>query len=92
MIVDESADESYRVVSIDAVRAPEGCTGGDWLVYRIAQGTNDITGYRRGSLKSVSAEVASIVTALNARRNWGKKAESTSRHRQQIVLGPKSVE
>ena len=75
----ERPDERYRVISIDAVRAPEGCTGGDWLSYRIAQGMNEITGYRRGSLESVSADVATIIAALNARREWRKPESKVQR-------------
>jgi hypothetical protein len=71
--LDESAgDESYRLISIDAVRAPEGCMGSDWHVYRIAQGGNGITGYRSGDLERVKADVETIVTALNERRQWTK--------------------
>ena len=71
---DQGADkESYRLVSIDAVGAPEGCTGGDWHIYRIAQGENDITGYRRGNLERVRIDVETIVTALNGRRQWTKR-------------------
>jgi hypothetical protein len=69
----EAADEDrYRVISIDAVRAPEGCSGSDWHSYRIAQGDNGITGYRRGDLARVTADVETIVTALNGRRHWAK--------------------
>ena len=70
---DESAsDECYRLISIDAVRAPADCMGSDWHRYRIAQGENGITGYRRGDLVRVTAEVEAIVTALNERREWRK--------------------
>jgi hypothetical protein len=70
----EGGDEDrYRVISIDAVRAPEGCSGSDWHSYRIAQGDNGITGYRRGDLARVTAEVETIVTALNSRRHWAKR-------------------
>jgi hypothetical protein len=69
----EGGDEDrYRVISIDAVRAPEGCSGSDWHSYRIAQGENGITGYRRGDLARVTADVETIVTALNSRRHWAK--------------------
>jgi len=75
-------DETYRLISIDAVRAPEGCAGSDWHIYRIAQGRNAITGYRRGDLVRVTAEVETIVTALNGRRQWTKnKALSTQERR-----------
>jgi hypothetical protein len=84
--VDESASsldvERYRLLSIEAVRTPSGCTGRDWFVYRIAQGENAITGYRQGSRDSVSADVESIVSGLNGRRKWAKnKGESKSRSR-----------
>lgn len=79
---DESADdERYRVVSINAVRAPEGCTGSDWHVYRISQGDNAITGYRRGDLARVTVEVETIVTALNGRRRWAKDKNAKSERR-----------
>jgi hypothetical protein len=60
--------EAFRLVSITSVRAPSGCEGRDWLLYRIAQGANIITGYRRGDLKTANAEVEQIVISLNERR------------------------
>ena len=75
-------DERYRLISIDAVRAPEGCTGTDWHIYRIAQGVNGITGYRHGELARVTTDVEAIVTALNGRRQWTKtKAPSKYQRR-----------
>ena len=74
MSLDESTDaERYRLVSIESVRAPEGCAGRDWYLYRISQGDNAITGYRQGSREKVGADVETIVTALNGRRQWTKK-------------------
>ena len=66
--------QRFRLVSILAATAPSGCAGRDWLAYRIAQGENMITGYRRGDLQTVSAEVARIVDGLNDRRSHVKKA------------------
>jgi hypothetical protein len=68
----DPSDESFRLVSIKSTPAPSGHTGRDWLVYRIAQGSNIITGYRQGDLKTVSAEVATLVTSLNERRHSSK--------------------
>ena len=59
--------ENYRLLSIDPTASPSGDAEGDWLVYRIAQGTNVVTGYRRGSRPSVTAEAERIVEALNER-------------------------
>lgn len=66
-IAEDTAVESYRLISIDRTAAPRGAAGGDWLVYRIAQGTNVVTGYRRGSHQDVAAEVERIVNAFNVR-------------------------
>jgi hypothetical protein len=64
--------EAFRLVSITSVKAPSGCEGRDWLLYRIAQGVNIITGYRRGDLKTANAEVEKIVASLNERRHSSK--------------------
>ena len=78
----DSADgESYRLVSIDAVRAPDGCNGSDWHIYRIVQGENEITGYRRGELARVTADIETIVSALNGRRQWTKSKEPSRAQR-----------
>jgi hypothetical protein len=94
VVPDESAangpDESYRLVSVESVRAPAGCAGRDWFVYRIAQGANDITGYRRGDRAAVNAEVETIVAGLNGRRSWAKSKPSSRAQRRaasQIRLG-----
>ena len=65
---DTAPEEAYRLLTIEPARAPEGCTGRDWLVYRIAQGENVITGYRQGDLSAATAEVQTIVVGLNERR------------------------
>ena len=73
--VPQAADadaEAFRLVSITSVRAPSGCEGRDWLLYRISQGRNIITGYRRGDLPTANVEVAKIVTSLNERRRSSK--------------------
>ena len=64
--------EAFRLVSITSVRAPTGCEGRDWLLYRIAQGRNMITGDRRGDLPTANVEVEKIVTSLNERRRSSK--------------------
>ena len=77
----ESGGEEYRLISIDAVRAPEGCVGHDWHTYRIAQGENAITGYRRGDSAHVRVGVEAIVIALNERRQWTKSKVTTPSQR-----------
>jgi hypothetical protein len=86
-----SDDKCYRLISIDAAEAPDGCSGGDWFVYRIAQGGNDITGYRCGSLERVSADVQAIVASLNGRRNWTKTKPVTDRERRAATAARKAA-
>jgi hypothetical protein len=78
---DKSVDERYRLISIAAVRAPEGCAGSDWHVYRIAQGENGITGYRRGDPAGVKADVEAILIALNERRRWATSKSTAKNNR-----------
>ena len=86
--VSSAHDEPYRLMSVDPVRAPEGCTGGDWFIYRISRARNAITGYRRGTLEGVNAEVATIVSALNGRREWTKTKPIANRRRRKAVAAP----
>ena len=86
---DESADvERYRLLSVNAVRAPDGCTGSDWHIYRIAQGDNGITGYRSGALARVTAEVENIVVALNGRR-FSAKGKPSARSERRAPPAPR---
>ena len=50
-------------------------------MYRISQGQNVITGYRRGDLKAVRGEVEQIVVALNDRRLTRKERPGPKRGR-----------
>src|SRR5262245_8912111 len=80
--------ETYRVVSIEPVPAPEGCAAADWFVYRIAQGANEITGYRCGSRAAVCADVDTIVSGLNDRRSRTRSGSKAQRRAaSQIRLG-----
>ena len=58
----------YYLLSIEQTQAPPGSVGDDWHVYRIGQGKNMITGYRRGTAAHVTAEVEQIIGGLNERR------------------------
>ena len=80
-IVGNAEDEAYRLIGVEAVKAPEGCAGADWFASRIAQGVNAITGYRRGNRESVRGEAETIVVALNERREWKKSKLSPADRR-----------
>lgn len=66
--IDAEDVDAYRLAGIQPTAAPSGSVGRDWLTYRISQGTNIITGYRQGDLRSVTAEIERIVNGLNERR------------------------
>jgi len=62
-------DEPFELVSVQKSSAPDGGEGGNWFSYRIAQGTNMITGYRQGNLTAIKAALQETVVALNERRS-----------------------
>lgn len=68
----------FELVSIDETKPPRGSEGSDWFCYRIAQGKNMITGYRRGSLRTVKRDVKTIIVGLNERRS-GKRKQPVSK-------------
>jgi hypothetical protein len=74
-------DERYQLESVNTTSTPTGCTGRDWFVYRISQGRNLITGYRRGESKAVRLEVEQIVVGLNERRLTRKERPGPKRGR-----------
>lgn len=82
----------YRVVSVQRSTAPAGSAGSDWHVYRIAQGSNMIHGYRRGNLASVTADAEKIVSGLNERRNFRRGRVDLRPGRRPANAEPKSEE
>jgi hypothetical protein len=74
-------EERFRLISVTSTSTPSGCTGRDWFVYRIAQGKNEITGYRQGDLKTVRADVEQVVVSLNERRVTKKERSGAKRGR-----------
>lgn len=66
--IEQDVDDGYRLAGIDKTAAPSDDAEGDWFVYRIAQGANVITGYRRGELRAVTADLERMVKGLNERR------------------------
>jgi hypothetical protein len=59
---------AFRLLSIERHAPPAGGDGKDWFSYKISQGQNMITGYRRGSLATVTDDVRKVVEGLNERR------------------------
>ena len=74
-------EQMFELISIDEAEPPqdeEAEIKGDWFRYRISQGDNLITGYRRGSLRAVKREVKTIIVGLNERRS-GKRKQPAAR-------------
>lgn len=74
MSADDAADGkdfdalAFRLLSIERHEPPAGSEGNNWYSYKISQGPNVITGYRRGSLSAVTDDVRKVVDGLNERR------------------------
>jgi hypothetical protein len=64
--------QPFQIVSVKKSKPPSGAEGTDWHCYIIAQGGNEITGYRQGSLRSVTRAAKEITAQLNERRT-GKR-------------------
>ena len=59
---------AFVLRSLERAADPEGTDARDWFRYQIVQGTNVVSGHRRGNVGDVRAYVEGIVTALNDRR------------------------
>ena len=84
-----TSDDGYRLAEVRPTAAPSGSAEADWLIYRIAQGSNVITGYRRGDVRAVTADLERMVDGLNERRivNRGR-VDLTAKSRALPVVVP----
>lgn len=62
-------DKPFELRSVHKSDAPAGSQGTDWVRYEIGQGSNLITGYRRGSIAAIRRAAEDIVVGLNERRS-----------------------
>lgn len=62
-------DEEYVLTSLERSEPPSDTEGDDWYCYMIAQGDNEIVGYRRGRLTAIKSELKTLVESLNERRS-----------------------
>mgnify|MGYP001819373424 CR=1 FL=1 len=60
--------EPYELGSVDKTDAPTEGDNSQWCRYTITQGSNTITGYRKGSRTAVTKAAKVIVADLNERR------------------------
>ena len=60
--------QPYEIVSVQRAEPPPCGKGSNWYRYVIAfEGSNSITGYRRGSLKFVTSDLIEMIAELNKR-------------------------
>jgi hypothetical protein len=62
-------NEPFQLVSVERSDPPEGTQGTDWVQYKIEQGSNTISGYRRGTVAAARKAAKEIVASLNERRS-----------------------
>ena len=75
-------EKPYELVSVGHAEMPVGTEGAGWHRYVIRQGSNDIRGYRQGTLVAVTSAVEQIVVQLNERRsNRGRRVNIILRGR-----------
>lgn len=65
---DVDTGEPFALGSVDKTKPPVEGESGTWHRYTITQGSNVITGYRKGSRTAVTRAVKGIVAELNERR------------------------
>lgn len=61
----------FEIERIEKCPTPDGMAGGNWYQYVVGQQGNQITGYKSGTLKSVTQHVEEFITGLNERTAKG---------------------
>jgi hypothetical protein len=74
-MVKESNEEwtraSFEIESIEKCAPPKGMAGENWYQYIVGQQGSKITGYKSGTLKSVTKHVEEFIAGLNDRSAKG---------------------
>lgn len=61
----------FKIKLIEKIAAPKGMVGENWYRYIVAQNGRDITGFKTGTLKSVTEHVEIFTEGLNERNASG---------------------
>ena len=72
-------DEPFRIISVTKSDGPDGGAKKGWYRYVISRGKDPITGFRRGTRKSVVEAAEGVVLCLN-QRLVGKSGRANSKH------------
>ena len=61
----------FQIKIIEKIAAPNGMVGENWYRYIVGQNGRDITGFKTGTLKSVTEHVEIFTEGLNERNASG---------------------
>lgn len=64
---DEWSESAFIIECIEKSDPPKDMTGNDWYRYIVRQNKRKITGFKTGTLKSVTEHVESFTEGLNER-------------------------
>lgn len=67
----EQDNPRFEIERIEKCPPPDGMPDGDWYQYVVGQQGSQITGYKSGTLKSVTAHVEEFIAGLNDRTAKG---------------------
>lgn len=68
---EEWLSSRFEIKSIGRCEPPTGIIGGDWYQYIVGQEESRITGYKSGTLESVTEHVEEFIAGLNDRSARG---------------------
>lgn len=68
---EEWVRSKFEIESIEKCEPPKGMAGGTWYQYIVGQQGSKITGYKSGTLKSVTKHVEEFIAGLNDRSAKG---------------------
>lgn len=70
----------FEVVSVKKIDTPEGMTGNDWCGYVLRRDKSEITGMKRGTIRSVTDHAKDITDDLNARAGVTVSVYTSRKH------------
>lgn len=77
--LEEAIKPRFSIVSIEKCTPPKDMPGKDWYRYIVGDKGNKITGYKEGTLKSVTEHVEEFTEGLNERsvKGYSPSARAT---------------
>lgn len=78
ILEDESNKSSFTIMAIEKSDPPKDMAGKDWYRYIVRQKKRNITGFKTGTLESVTEHVESFTEGLNERSSSGASPNAHS--------------